>query len=309
MQTENSHHEEHIERNFYWSKRESTVPRNALSDNNMGKFSILPKDVIVVIFSFLSPRDLLRSVAGVCWNWRKLSEDDIIWRQSCMEQENWTSVAQSGFNEKQIECWLCKFIELSFTLQWIYETKGPLSLELSNDQRTVMCVGGGWHTIQLGKHPFRGKRTFRFLCEDSTGGIIVGVASSDWTTSASYSGYYPGGGSFGCSARKWGAHPWSMKRRPDEFKNDLYESVAMFSGSHGDELSIEVDTENNLVKFFINGALQKNLKPEFETPGKSGEAVIILGSFCGAGNKLTVLSKPGKKERKKTGSCSPMKDS
>ena len=46
----------------------------------------LPRDVSLLIFKYLSPADLCRC-SLVCHSWRRLAEDNLIWREKCKESE------------------------------------------------------------------------------------------------------------------------------------------------------------------------------------------------------------------------------
>ncbi|KAL1130601.1 hypothetical protein AAG570_011847 [Ranatra chinensis] len=44
--------------------------------------SLLPKELALLVLSFLEPKDLLRA-AQTCRNWRFLAEDNLLWREKC----------------------------------------------------------------------------------------------------------------------------------------------------------------------------------------------------------------------------------
>jgi hypothetical protein len=43
-------------------------------------FDVLPNEILLKIFSYLSMRDISLSVRNVCTRWRAVSEDDEIWK-------------------------------------------------------------------------------------------------------------------------------------------------------------------------------------------------------------------------------------
>ncbi|KAF6201451.1 hypothetical protein GE061_005900 [Apolygus lucorum] len=46
--------------------------------------SLLPKELALLVLSFLEPKDLLRA-AMTCRNWRFLAEDNLLWREKCRQ--------------------------------------------------------------------------------------------------------------------------------------------------------------------------------------------------------------------------------
>ncbi|XP_066904078.1 F-box/WD repeat-containing protein 7 isoform X7 [Halyomorpha halys] len=46
--------------------------------------SLLPKELALLVLSFLEPKDLLRA-AQTCRNWRFLAEDNLLWREKCRQ--------------------------------------------------------------------------------------------------------------------------------------------------------------------------------------------------------------------------------
>ncbi|PIK39914.1 hypothetical protein BSL78_23241 [Apostichopus japonicus] len=46
--------------------------------------SLLPKEVALLVLSFLEPRDILKA-AQTCQTWRILCEDNLLWREKCLE--------------------------------------------------------------------------------------------------------------------------------------------------------------------------------------------------------------------------------
>jgi len=260
-------------------KKSSGLLRN--ENSNLGLFICVPKDIVILLFSYFNSTELMKIIALVCWDWYNLMQNSLIWKN--IISECW----KLPIDNINFDCCFCKYKELSASPEWNILTIDRQWIKLSEDKRKLSCTGSGWHTIQLGRKSFKGRRTFRFLISGSEG-CIIGVAFSEWKPIKQY---YPGGGSFGCSSRFWQSSKWSSQRNVTVHTNDSFESVALYPHSNVDSrknkliCTMRIDTNEKTVTFFVND----EKKSVAQLPGRKGEPVIVLGSLCGGGVELSLI--------------------
>jgi len=132
---------------FNFLRSRNIVPNVDITEMDLAKVMILlPKELQLVILSFLPPRDLC-NLAAVCKEWQNMCGAQLVWKKKCEDYgiQQTLSKQKSTINE------LChsnyrEIFKLQCCPVWDPETKHP-SIVLSNNNKSAYHADNGWYVV------------------------------------------------------------------------------------------------------------------------------------------------------------------
>jgi len=249
--------------------------------NNMDN---LTKDVLINIFSFLTPGELA-IISRVCKDWKKAADSDLVWKTLCKHEK---LLIDEPLNlTDKFKSWKEIYKHYSIqVLQWEWSTadKDP-SLDIE-DVLSVTRRANGHNPSVLGNKAMTGLGTYYFevLLTKRGEWLSFGFASKEFGVS---SGQHTGKGAGSCAY-------YSDSSTHAIFTFGLSQ-ITVTTVNEGDTIGCLLNLRHGTADFFVNGNFQQTVTNEKEwgfDPERTSPVTFFPALSIGVNSVLKVVQNP-----------------